>query len=186
MRPDRPIAIAIILFIILLLIFFLVWPEYKNFRKLRADLGEKKALYNAEKEYYAEITKKYFELQNRQDDLKKIDNALPEGPNFGKLVYYFQKTASDSGMLVKDLFLSNKSAALAGGSKGNLDNVKELVFSMDVIGSYSSLQRFLVYLERTDRIFEVASISFGAISSSSVLDIKQIYNFNLQIKTHSY
>lgn len=183
MKLDRPIAIAIMLFVILSLVFFFVWPEYNNFRKLRADLGEKKALYNAEKEYYAEITKKYFELQNNQEDLKKIDNALPEEPNFGKLVYYFQKTASDSGMLIKDLFLSNKSAALAATSNGNLN---ELAFSIDVIGSYSSLQRFLIALEKSDRIFEVSSISFGSITAPPNPEVKQIYSFNLQIKTHSY
>ena len=56
MQVDRPIAAAIILFIILLLVFFLVTPEYKTFKKLQSELGEKKAEFNAEFDYYAEIT----------------------------------------------------------------------------------------------------------------------------------
>ena len=48
MQIDRPIAIALILFIILLLVFFLVVPEYNTFKSLQTQLGEKKAEYNAE------------------------------------------------------------------------------------------------------------------------------------------
>ena len=77
MTIDRPITIAVILFVILLLVFFLVAPEYNTFKKLQVELGEKKAEFNAEYDYYAAIVKTYSELQSRQDDIKKIDdNAL--------------------------------------------------------------------------------------------------------------
>ena len=66
MTFDRPIAIAITLFIILLLVFFLVVPEYKTFAKLQTELGEKKAEFNAEFDYYAAITKTFDDLQNSQ------------------------------------------------------------------------------------------------------------------------
>ncbi len=189
MQIDRPIAIAIILFIILLLVFFLVMPEYKTFKELQLDLGEKKAEFNAEFDYYAEITKKYYELQNRSEDLAKVDNALPQDPNLGKLVYYFQKTASDSGMIVKNLFLS-KSAPVS--SKGSKKSINEIIFSINVLGNYSSLGDFLASLEKSDRIFEVTNISFGSssepdiVSSESQFEIQQSYDFNLQIKTNSY
>lgn len=191
MRVDRPIAIAIILFTILILIFFLVVPEYKTFKKLRVDLGEKKAEYNAEFDYYAEITKKYYELQNRKEDLEKVDNALPEDSNLGRIVYYFQKTASENGMIIKDLFLSRSSATKDSG------NINEIVFSIDLIGNYSSLGSFLSSLEKSDRIFEVTNISFGSgpsgedfsgenLFGSTQFQIQQTYTFTLQVKTHSY
>lgn len=196
MKPERPIAIAIILFIIFILVLFLVWPQYEDFRKLRADLGEKKAQYNAQKDYYAEITKKYYELQNRQTDLKKIDDALPEEPDFGKIAYYFHKTATDSGMLVKNLLLANKTDSSTVKSQDSSMPISDLSFSIDLLGSYSSLGRFLVFLEKSDRIFEVTSISFstqnseqfptGANPSGDQLQTQQIYIFNLQVKTHSY
>ena len=192
MKIDRPIAIAVILFAIALLVFFLAAPEYNTFKKLQADLGEKKAQYNAEFDYYAEITKKYYELKNLEDDLKKVDNALPRDSDLGKLVYYFQKTATDSGMLVRDLFLSSSTA---GSTDKKVESaIKEMVFSMSVMGNYSSLGSFLSSLEKSDRIFEIISISFSTDSSAKLTEgaaiaggqIQQIYNFNLQIKTHSY
>jgi len=198
MKIDRPIAIALILFIILILVFFLVAPEYNTFKKLRLDLGEKKAQYNAEFDYYAEIIKKYHELKNREDDLKKINNALPENPDLGRVIYYFQKTAAENGMLIKDLFLSSTGVSSASGKIKNTGNIRELIFSIDVLGSYSSLRKFLSSLEKSDRIFEVTNISFGTgalLEFSEYLlpgsapdqpQIEQIYNFSLQVKTHSY
>ena len=80
MQIDRPIAIALTLFIILLLVFFLVVPEYKTFGRLQTELGEKKAEFNAEYDYYAAITKTYYDLQSRKEDIRKIDDALPQDP----------------------------------------------------------------------------------------------------------
>lgn len=185
MQIDRPIAIALILFIILLMVFFLVVPEYKTFRQLQTELGEKKAEYNAEFDYYAAISKTYFELQSRKGDIQKIDDALPGNPNFGQLVYYFQKTASENGLLVRDLFLS-KSAQNNTGEKAS---VKDLVFSMDLMGNYPSLENFMVALENSSRLFEITSISFGSgavQTAQSQFQTQQISSFSLQVKTHSY
>lgn len=189
MQIDRPIAIAIILLIILLLVFFLVAPEYKMFKKLQTELGEKIAEFNAEYDYYAEITKVYHELQGRPEDIKKIDDALPQDPNLGKLVYYFQKTAEENGMIIKDLFLSKSSSA---NSSAKTKKINEIVFSMSLLGDYSSLASFLASLEKSTRLFEVTNISFASDSglelesSLSQFQIQQIYNFSLQIKTYSY
>ena len=104
---DRPIAIALIIFIILLVVFFGVAPEYRVFKSLQSDLGIKKAEFNAKYDYYAAITKAYADLRAREDDIAKIDNALPASPELGQLVYYFQKTAAENGIIVKDLFFND-------------------------------------------------------------------------------
>jgi len=190
MQIDRPIAIALILFIIILLIFFLVWPQYQNFKALQTSLGEKKAEFNAEYDYYEAITKTYLDLQSRQDDISKIDNALPQDQELGKLVYYLQETATQNGIMVKDLFLSK--SAPASAQAGISNSVKDIIFSLDILGDYPSLEKFMIALERSARIFEITNISFGSGmqtsqgSSQSQFQTQQVYSFNLQIKTHSY
>lgn len=179
MQIDRPIAIALTLFIILLLVFFLVTPEYNMFRKLQTELGEKTAEFNAEYDYYAAITKTYYDLQSHQDDIKKIDDALPtlpQDPILGKLVYFLQETAKENGIVVKDLFLSKSSS---NNAQDKISSVKDMVFSIDMIGNYASLEKFIVSLERSSRLFEITNISFASTSGPP-------YNFSLQIKTHSY
>jgi len=177
MQIDRPIAIALILFIILLLILFLVVPEYNTFKKLQTDLGEKIAQYNAEYDYYAQITKTYYELQSRQDDLKKIDDALPQNSDLGAIIYFFQEAAKENGLIVKDLFLSKSSPTTSSSDVSK--TVKDIVFSIDLLGDYASLENFIISLEKSSRIFEVTTISFTSESGPP-------YSFSLQIKTHSY
>lgn len=177
MNIDRPIAIGLTLFAILLLVFFLVAPEYKTFRKLQVNLGEKIAEYNEEFAYYNAIAVTYAQLENRKEDIKKIDDALPQDPALGKLVYSLQETAKENGLIVKDLFLSKTSLSNSAISANS--GVKDVVFSMDLMGDYPSLENFIISLEKSARIFEVNSISFGSSS-------KLPYSFSLQIKTHSY
>jgi len=195
MQIDRPIAIALIAFIVLLLIFFLVMPEYRTFRSLQAEFSEKRAEYNAKFDYYAEITRAYYDLQSREDGIKKIDNALPENPDLGNIVYYLQKTASENGIILKDLFLSK--SAPSNIKTGNEKSIKEIGFTLDLVGSYSSLERFAASLEQSARLFEITSIAFGSameISSESSsksgsntqTQTPQTNTYSLQILTHSY
>ena len=177
MQIDRPIAIALTLFIILSLVFFLVVPEYNTFKNLQAELGEKKAEYLAEYDYYAAIDRIYFDLQGRQDDLKKIDDALPQDPALGKLIYFLQETARENGLITKDLFLSQSSVSNTSAKVSN--SVKDIVFSMNLLGDYPSLNNFINSLEKSSRIFETTGISFDSMSGPP-------YSFTLQIKTYSY
>jgi len=210
MQIDRPIAAALILFIILLLVFFLVVPEYKTFGKLQAELGEKKAEFNAQFDYYNAIANTYQQLQGRKDDIKKIDDALPQDPALGRVIYFLQQTAKGNGMMVKDLFLSKSSSNSAKSNEGN--SVKDIIFSINALGDYASLEKFIISLEKSSRIFEITNISFSSSTSSSAssptsvsasipaspsipaapaslqtqFQTQQIYSFNLQIKTRTY
>ena len=188
MQIDRPITIALTLFVIVILMFFFVVPEYHKFQSLRQELGEKIAEFNAEHDYYNAIDTTYYQLQTYKDSIAKIDDALPTDSNLGRLVYFIQKTGGDSGVIVNTLFLSKSSSATPGQS------VKGLGLSLNVLGSYASLGNFIRALEKSSRLFEVTSISFsssnGTASASSEnktqFQVQQIYSFNLEVKTNSY
>jgi len=202
MQIDRPISIAVILFATLLLAFFLVIPEYNNFKALQLDLGKKIAEYEAKFDYYTAISKTYNELQEHKEDIKKVDDALPENPAFGGVVYFLQQAAKDNGLIVKNLFLSklssNNNDQIASAESNNAKVVKDIIFSLDLLGNYPSLQNFIVSLEKSSRIFEVTNISFvssspskpGSVAKKSSqqaqLQTQQSVNFSIQIKTHSY
>lgn len=187
MQVDRPIVIAVILFVVGLLVFFLVMPQYKTFTSLQTELATKIAEYNAEYDYYAAIGKAYYDLQAKKDDIKKIDDALPQDPDTGRIVYNLQKMASESGLMVKSLFLSKSSQGTSQAAKSSM---KDISFSMNVLGDYHSLQTFLIAMEKSSRLFEVTNISFGSASQipqgSGQFQSQQAYSFSLEIKTHSY
>lgn len=185
MKIDRPILIALLLLASLLFGFYLLAPKYRIFKELQADLGEKQAEYNAQFDYFSQIAKVYNDIESRKEDIAKVDDALPEDPNFGKLVFFFQKKAEENGLIIKDLFLSKSSAQKES-------DLKETVISLDLMGSYSSLGSFINSLEKSARILEVASISFGSgsLQASSVnlaqFQSQQTYLFRMEVKTYSY
>lgn len=198
MQIDRPIAIAIILFVVLLLSFFLVVPEYRAFKELQLELGKKKAEYNAKYEYYSEVRKTYNSIQERKEDIAKIDQALPATANFGSLIYYFQNRATESGLIFKNLFLakSTKASSASSAAGASKSKINEVVFSLNLLGSYSSLENFIASLEQSSRIFEIISISFGSqapsfgagVGSQSETQFQgqQTHNFSLEVLTHLY
>lgn len=190
MQIDRPIAIALIIFVIILLIFFLVAPAYQNFKDLQVQLAEKKAEYNAEFAYYNQIEGLYADLQVRKDEIVKIDDALPSESNLGQLVYFLQKESTDNGLILKSLSLSKMSSE--SGAKNQQQNaVGDIVFSLSMMGDYPALENFIKSLEKSSRIFEIGNIAFGSSelssgSSPSPVQTQQGYSFNIQVTTHSY
>ncbi|MBI2053736.1 MAG: hypothetical protein HYT36_00155 [Candidatus Staskawiczbacteria bacterium] len=188
MEFDRPIAIAVIFFVILILMFFLVVPKYNEFKDLQIELGEKKADFVAKYDYFSEITKVFYELENHKEGIKVIDDGLPDNPSFGRLFYFFQKKARENGLVVKDLLLAKYSPVSPGS------NVKEIAFSINISGSYPALKNFIVSLEKSARLFEITSISFSSPTNSFLrplqpspkFQIQQTYSFKMEVKAHSY
>ncbi|TSC95037.1 MAG: hypothetical protein CEN87_49 [Parcubacteria group bacterium Licking1014_1] len=191
MEIDRPIAIAIMLFIILLLMFFLVVPKYQVFKDLQIKLGEKKAEFSAKYAYFAEITRVFYELDSRKDSLRTVDDVLPANPFFGKLAYFFQKTAAENGLIVKDLFLTRYSPT------NQESDIKEIVFSFNLAGSYSALKNLILSLEKSSRLFEFTNISFSSSSEAlseapaktptqSQAQQARSFSFTLEVKAYSH
>src|SRR3989344_8198531 len=104
MEINRPITIAVALFIVVLLIFFLVAPKYQQFKVFQQKIGEKQAAYDAKFAYYSEIAKVYEQLQAKKEIADKIDNAIPSSPAFGPLVYFFQKKSVENGLIARGVF----------------------------------------------------------------------------------
>ncbi len=183
MHIDKPIIIVLTIFIILLLIFFLVSPEYRNFKTLQLELGVKKAEYNAEYEYYSQITQNYYNIQNNSEKIKKIDIALPSDPVLGDLVYYVQDEALKNGLILKSIFLTKVPSA------SDEEKIKDIGFSLSLLGNYKALESFLNSLEKSSRLFEINGISFGAGSGSSQstqFQSQDVFQFSMQITTHAY
>lgn len=183
MEIDRPIVIGITAFAVLLMLFFLVVPQYKQLQKLQVELAQKTAEFNSQYDYYAEITKNYFIIQSKKEDIQKIDDALPKGANLGELMYYLQKKVKDNGLILKTIFLSQSTADTSSG-------VKDLTFSLSFNGDYTSLNQFIESLENSARIFDISNLNFGSVVvTSKALNQFQsdgIFDFSVELKTHTY
>lgn len=185
MEIDKPTIIAIILLAVILLSFFLVVPKYKQFKDFQMQVGIKTAEYENKYAYYSEIARLTRELENRKDILDKIDIALPSDPTYSSIVYFLQKKAGENGIFLKSVNLSK-------GLLAEQEGVKEIGFSLNMMGDYTSLKNFIDSLEGSSRIFELNSISFSSAinpqqeTKSSETGGAEAYSFQVQIKTNSY
>lgn len=176
MEIKKPILIILITIITSLLIFIFVSPKYNEFRVSQIKLGALETEYNSKYAYYAEVTRVYSELQLRKDSLEKVDDALPAVPRFSNLIYFTQKKASENGLVLKDLVFTKISSPASG------NRTRDIIFSVSLLGSYESLKNFIKALEKSANLIEVNSISFSSQASSS----SSIFQFSLELKTHSY
>ncbi|MBI1866391.1 MAG: type 4a pilus biogenesis protein PilO [Candidatus Staskawiczbacteria bacterium] len=193
MAVDRPITIAVIIFIIILLMYFFVAPKYYEFRDFQVKLGNAQAEYNGKFAYYSEVVRIFSELENSKESLDKIENAIPLKSQLADLIYFFQQKSTESGLIAKSILLTKFSPVTSES------NMKEIVFSLDLLGNYQSLKNFLSLIEGSSRLFEVNNIFFGsqATNQPPTTPISQplpanaslaqeSYSFRLEIKTHSY
>lgn len=163
------------------LVYFLVLAKYQEFKSLQLSVGLKQAEFNAKYSYYAEVNRVFDELSKRKDSLYKIDKALPQNVSLAPLVYYIQKKGSESGLIIKNLFFTKASSA------SQTNPIREIVFSLNVVGGYSALKNLLSGLENSSSLFNVNSISFNSLlSSKTAVQANQSYSFTLEVSTHSY
>jgi Tfp pilus assembly protein PilO len=181
MEFDKPITIAIILFIILVLSFYLVLPKYYEFQNLLTELGKKQAEFSAKSAYFIEVTRVHKELMLYKDDLEKIDTALPQKFSFSKILSFLNKKSSESGLILQSASV-NKAAVVGAGT-----GIKEAKLSLQILGSYTSLEKFISSIENSARLIEGENVSFSIATPTVDNPVpSQSYPITLSIKVYSY
>ncbi len=194
MEINKPVATIIILVITLILTFLLAWPKYQESSGLQKEMVEKQAEYNGKSVYFQKISQVLLQIENKKDSLEKINNALPDNISFAPLVYFLQKKGTETGLILKSITFSQISPAIFGQQsslpEGSIKEIKNIAFTVNVLGNYQGLKNFLASLENSARIFEMNTISFASQQSSvgpaQQNSKSQIYDFKLSLKTHTY
>ena len=170
------VLVSLILFALTILIaIFFLWPNYLKFQNLQAQIENKEQDLKNREEYYKELASLSEQLKEYQEELSKIDFTLSTDPSLISLLRFFQKAASENGLILKSIGnFSTKSLTENPGIK------ETTLSSLKLAGSYSSLKSFLITLEKNSRIIEVDSISFSAPKEG------EIFDFELSIKTYSH
>lgn len=181
MEIDKPIAVAIMLFIVLVLAFYLVTPKYKIFQDLLIKLGAKEAEFQGKSAYFIEVTETYKELMQEQDSLKKIETALPDKLSLALLVNFLYKKSSENGIIIRQLSI------LKSSSPDKETGIKETNLSLNLFGSYEAFKKFLSSVEKSARLIEGEGFAFS-ITPSSLANpvVLETFPIKLDIKVRSY
>lgn len=164
----------------MMLAFLFVLPAYGKLRSLQYVSLQKQSEYDSKSAYYEKISLILKEIESKKDALEKMNSALPTNSYLSSLVYFFQKEGGQSGLTIKSLVLSKIS------TPAKKNDVRDVTFTMHVLGNYESFKSFLSSLDTSARIFEVNSISFTSPGSLQSRNKNQIYDITIEVVTHTY
>lgn len=186
---NKPAVIIIFLILIAMLLFLFVIPEYQEYQSLRLSVIEKQAKYSGESIYFARISDIILGLQSRQQVLDKIKSALPASVTLGPMVDFLQKKGSENGVSITSIVFSQALALVPGEvlETSSPAETKDVLFTMDLTGSYQGLKNFLFAMDNSARLFEMDSVSFSL--SQPLVGVKnraQEYTMKLEVRTRSY
>ncbi|PIP22624.1 MAG: hypothetical protein COX37_02965 [Candidatus Nealsonbacteria bacterium CG23_combo_of_CG06-09_8_20_14_all_39_17] len=170
---KKIIISAFLFFASVCLIVFLIFPKNDEFNFLNKSIEQKKIDIQNKENYIKDLEKIVQDIDARGSQFAKIDVATPSGVGVPAIFDFLQKTASQSGMILKD----TKADFLA--SSGHGEGIKESGVSFSLEGTYSSFKNFLSVMENSARLFEITSLDFSSGKG-------EIFNFSIQSRVRSY
>jgi Tfp pilus assembly protein PilO len=182
---SRLTLIIIFLSLALLIMLFLIWPQYQELSSLGAEVEGKRIEFQYLEEYFSKLEQLSQKLKQYEVQLAMIDSALPSDSSLTllSLMDFLQEASSQNGLIFQQFGGSSMTSSKLAGKTVDLSqsetisNIEEIQLGFKVSGSYSALKNFLNALEKSAKIIEVESIS---------LEGEEPFSFNLQITTHSY
>ena len=145
------------------LFFGYAYPKYPEIKLLRAEANQ-----------YEEALAKSAELQALRDELNisyaafskenldRLSAMIPSNFNVVQLAYDLDSMASVHGLSITNLNLLTSEIDTEGASEGtNEVTLRAVDLEFQAAGRYEALVRFLQDLERSLRIMDVTSLTFG-------------------------
>lgn len=147
---------------ICMLIFgnFVLLPQYRNMKLLKAEVAEMQTELSFKEEYFADLRDLAGKLEQHSRELAKIDFALPDTPRLASFFEFLQKACSENGMILKGItsFTTSQSAQDI--------RIEESRIGFEVSGTFDSLMGFFEAFEKSARLVEVSHVSFTAPQES--------------------
>lgn len=164
--------ITILTFLLTLILgVLIIHPKYQELGLLEEKTKIRKAELQSKEEYLTSLQATSEELKKYQNELSIVNSALPSDPDLPALFDFLQKTASQNGLIFKEM---------KPPSVNTTKEPKEILLTLQMTGSYSSLKTFLASLGKSARIIEVESVSFTVPEKTALL------TFDITIKVYSY
>lgn len=187
---KNPLLISgICLLLSMVLVLLLLWPKYQDIQILEEKIEWKETDLETQTVYFENLENISGRLKEHQEQLSKIDSALPESLFLPEILNFIQYSASQSGLLLKDissittiipsLSPQDLEAGFEGEEIDSVNNkVKETRINLKFSGDYPSFKNFLLILEKSTRLFGFQDITFSRTEEST--------EFDLIIKVYSY
>lgn len=159
-------------------IFFAIRPSLITAVSLSKEEGDLKKINTSYESTITKIVQVQSDLQENQDKLHLITEALPEKPGLNKILQDIQETAKKNSVQVKKLNIESITL-----SKSNSSGVRRAEINLEISSNFDDLSSFLKNLNNQRRIKTIKRIDIGkaaaASSSASLNTIIKITSYYL-------
>ena len=171
---NRQIPIVIVFALALIVVVLWTWPSYQEFSALKNQVQVKEQELENRTSYFDHLKAIEQDLNERVDELAKLDAILPDNPEIPLLYDLVQRISSGSGLVFKEIFytIEKKEDSEAG--------IREITVDVSVDGSYEGIKEFLLAARKAERMLDINSVSFSAPKEG------EIFKFSITISAFSY
>jgi Tfp pilus assembly protein PilO len=155
------IIITSSIIISIILVAFLVWPEYMAFSDASKQLSQKILQLENQNKYIQSLKVADSQLKEKTELVEKINSALPNEVDIPSLLEFLQKASISSGVSLNKISWESVSF---GGEK---EKIKKHYFGAEITGSYFALKNFLFAVETSARLINIEQLSFTTSSESN-------------------
>lgn len=180
---QKYLSIIILIALILLTAlggYFFWWPKYQEFSFKKQELESKDQAIKQREEYLVGLENLSKKLSENQEEVSKIETALPSQPSVAALFNFLQKASSENGLIMEDTNI---------GQLYNLEKtgqgIQNMPFEISFSGSYSSFKNFLSSIYQNSRLIEVSSIKFSSPEKTEK-EKGNLFTFDLELQPHAY
>jgi len=207
--PIISVIGAFILFLAILGGYYFWLPKYSSFQNLKLILEAKKEQIAYAEEHLSNLQNLSRRLDEHQDEIDKIDSALPFEFSISALFNFIQKNSSKNGLILEDIQLDESSLSGLGkaapvkntpttiqteqqedGLSERKNQIEGIPFTISVFGTYSGFKDFILAIHNNSRIIEVDFIDFSSGGEDGeeieTAQTTGLFVFNLKLRTHHY
>lgn len=170
--------------------WMLIWPSYKGLRTDQDMQAQTQAQYDEKTKAIGDVTMLINNYKTKKQQLAIIEQALPSAPAVPQLLADLEKIASQSGMKLDNLKVSDTSQdpnkppvdrQNAGTAIFSTPELVKLKIEMAVSGTYESFPLFLQLIQRNVRLLEIQQVNSETSSEDTRSELPK---FNLVITTY--
>jgi len=179
---KKTIAITVLIAGLIAIIFFLDWPAYKRMNFLNSEIKRHQQFLQEKQELNIKVEQLKQGYEAQQENIKKINYALPEGKDIPNLIVQFEALASENGLILEKLSFDTKHSKKDSESKKAYE---VLNVTLSLTGDYTGLKNFLGSLENNIRIMDIISIGFSTAAMEGLPETTQaVFTFDIELQTY--
>jgi len=171
---NRPFVIIGIVVIALVTLAFWTFPVYQEYTALSVELTEKETELQNRENYFSQLGSLENYLGGFQDQLLKLNAAVPGDSALPSLYDLVQRMSSESGLVLRQISAVKDAKAVSGVQ------ARTVAVSLNLEGSYEGLKTFLSRTQTAPRLLDVTSVGFVSPPAGTS------FQFTIHLNAFSY